>query len=221
MSVQVEVWGPYAAFNQAAFKVERVSYEVMTPSAARGILESVLAHPGMRWCIDRIQVCNPIRFTNVRRNEVKQVISDRDVWQVMQGKDKPLALYVTSDTVIQRASMILKDVRYVITAHFEMLDRAAPGDNSGKFQDMMRRRLEKGQCYSTPYLGTREFPAYFNPCIEPPPCPDELRGVYKLGWMFYDFDYSDPKDPQPMFFCPTMHDGVIEVPPRDSKEVRR
>lgn len=220
MSVQVEVWGDYACFTRPETKVERVSYDVMTPSAARGILDAIMWHPGMRWVVDSIQVCAPISFTNIRRNEVKDVVDKGKVKAAMQGGGGVLYL-AAPDSIQQRAAMILRDVRYVIEAHFEMTDRAAPGDNPGKFQDMMRRRLEKGQAYAQPYLGTREFPAHFRPCTDRPPCPDALKGERDLGWMLLDLDYSDPTDIQPMFFRAVMRDGVIRVPTPNSGEVIR
>ena len=220
MSVQVEVWGDYACFTRPETKVERVSYDVMTPSAARGILDAILWHPGMRWVVDRIQVCAPIAFTNIRRNEVKDVVDKGKVKTAMQSGTGALYL-ATSESIQQRAALILRDVRYVIDAHFEMTDRAAPGDNPGKFQDMMRRRLEKGQAYAQPYFGTREFPAHFRACSERPPCPEALKGEKDLGWMLLDLDYSDPADIQPMFFRAVMRDGIIEVPPPNSMEVVR
>lgn len=220
MSVQLEVWGEYALFTRPEMKVERVSYDVMTPSAARGILEAIYWHPGMRWIVDRIYVRAPIRMSNVRRNEVKSVISGRNVKTVMEhGGAFPYL--VTSQEIQQRASMVLRDVRYVIEAHFEMTNRASPEDNPGKFQDIMTRRMEKGQCYHTPYFGTREFPVKFAPCREIPPCPEPLRGVIDLGYMLREMDYSDPQDIKPMFFRAVMRDGVIDVPTLDSGEVMR
>ena len=193
MPIQVEVWGDYACFTRPEMKTERVSYDVMTPSAARGLLDSLYWHPGLRWVIDRIHVCAPIRFTNIRRNEVKDVISARRAKTVMEKGQGELYL-AASESIQQRAAMVLRDVHYVIDAHFDMTDAAAPGDNPGKFQDMIKRRLEKGQCYSMPYFGTREFPAQFRRCTELPPCPDELKGTRDLGWMLWDLDYSDPAD---------------------------
>ena len=218
MAIRVEVWGDYALFSRPEMKVERVSYDVITPSAARGLLESIYWHPGLSWKIDRIYVCNPIRFTNIRRNEVKDVASGSSVKSVMKsGKGE---IYIaTSESIQQRAAMVLKDVRYVIEAHFDMTDNAAASDNPGKFQDIMKRRLERGQFYSMPYMGTREFPAHFKPCIEIPECPDELKGTRDLGWMLLDMDYTDKSDIQPRFFRATMTDGVIDVPEFDSAEV--
>ena len=117
--------------------------------------------------------------------------------------------------------MVLRDVRYVIDAHFEMTDHAAPGDNPGKFQDIIKRRLERGQFYSMPYLGTREFAAHFQRCAELPPCPEELRGTQSLGWMLWDMDYSDPKNITPHFFRAVLTDGVLHVPQPGSEEVTR
>ena len=149
MAIRVEVWGDYALFSRPEMKVERVSYDVITPSAARGLLESIYWHPGLSWKIDRIYVCNPIRFTNIRRNEVKDVVSGSSVKSVMKsGKGE---IYIaTSESIQQRAAMVLKDVRYVIEAHFDMTDNAAASDNPGKFQDIMKRRLERGQFYRNP-----------------------------------------------------------------------
>lgn len=219
MSVSVEVWGDYACFSRPEMKVERVSYDVMTPSAARGILEAIYWHPGMRWIVDRIRVCAPIRFTNIRRNEVKDTLSARKAKSVMEaGGDLYLA---TPESIQQRAAMVLRDVHYVIEAHFDMTAKASAGDNPGKFQDIMRRRLEKGQCYHQPCLGVREFPAHFRPCSEYPPCPEELLGEQDLGWMLLDLDYSDPENITPHFFRGTLRDGILEVPPMKDEEVRK
>lgn len=218
MAIRVEVWGDYALFSRPEMKVERVSYDVITPSAARGLLESIYWHPGLKWVVDRIYVCNPIRFTNIRRNEVKDIVSGSSVKSVMKsGKGE---IYIaTSESIQQRAAMVLKDVRYVIEAHFDMTDNAAASDNPGKFQDIIKRRLERGQFYSMPYMGTREFPAHFKPCGAIPECPDELKGTRDLGWMLLDMDYTDRSDIQPRFFRATMTDGVIDVPEFDSAEV--
>ena len=218
MSVKIEVWGDYACFSRPEMKVERVSYDVMTPSAARGILEAIYWHPGLVWRIDRIRVLAPIRFTNIRRNEVKDKISASNVRTVMnRGKGE---LYLATPLSIQqRAAMILRDVHYVIEAHFDMTDRAAPTDNPGKFKDIVKRRAQKGQFYHQPYFGTREFPANFKLCESIPECPAELLGERDLGWMLLDMDYSDPSDIKPMFFRGVLKDGVLEVPPVGSEEV--
>lgn len=219
MAIRVEVWGDYALFTRPEMKTERVSYDVMMPSAARGLLESIYWHPGMKWCIDRIHVCSPIRFTNIRRNEVKDTISARKVKTVMEKGQGELYL-ATPESIQQRAAMVLRDVHYVIDAHFDLTENAAPGDNAGKFQDIIKRRLERGQCYSMPYFGTREFPAHFRRCTELPPCPDELKGVRDLGWMLLDMDYTNPQNITPRFFRASLTDGVMVVPPWDSEEVR-
>lgn len=218
MSISVEVWGDYACFSRPELKTERVSYDVMTPSAARGLLDAIYWHPGMRWVVDRIHVCAPIHFTNIRRNEVKDIISARNAKAAMEsGEEIYLA---TSESIQQRAAMVLRDVRYVIDAHFEMTARATPTDNPGKFQDIMRRRVEKGQFYHQPCFGVREFPAQFKPCEELPPCPEELAGEKDLGWMLLDLDYSDRENITPRFFRAVLRDGVLEVPPMYSQEVR-
>lgn len=208
MSIRMEVWGEYAAFNRPEMKVERVSYDVPTPSAARGMIEAVYYHPGMRWIIDRIHVLKPVVFTNVRRNEVKSKALGSGAYAVMTGKKKDLYISTFQD-IQQRAAMMLRDVHYVIEAHFEMSDRANPSDNPGKFQDIIRRRLKKGQCFSQPYLGTRECTAHFGLWeSDVIPAIPETRD---LGFMLYDMDYSDPENIQPMFFRARMENGVIDL----------
>ena len=220
MSISLEVWGDYALFTRPEMKVERVSYDMMTPSAARGLIESIYWHPGLRWVIDRIHVCSPIRFSNLRRNEVKSTVSARTARTVMNRGSGALYL-CTSEDIQQRAALLLRDVRYVIEAHFEMTDKAAPGDNSGKFQDIVKRRIRKGQFYHQPCFGCREFPAQFRWCETPPPCPEELSEQTRdLGWMLWDMDYTDPGDIRPLFFRAVLRDGVLEVPVRNSGEVR-
>ncbi len=206
--IQLEVWGAYALFSRPELKVERVSYDVPTPSAARGIVEAVYYHPGLRWYIDRIHVLNPIRFVSIRRNEVTDKISGRNVRQVAQGGGQPLYL-VTSQKIVQRSSLLLQDVHYVIEAHFEMTDKAAPSDNPGKFQDIVTRRMERGQCFHTPYFGCREFPVSFRRWPGGPiPTIDETRD---LGLMLYDFDYSDPAAITPTYFRARLEHGVLNT----------
>ncbi len=219
MAIALEVWGDFALFTRPEFKTEKVSYDVMTPSAARGILESIFWHPGLVYRVDAIRVCAPIAFTNLRRNEVKATISARSARTVMERGQGALYL-CTSEEIQQRASLLLRDVHYVIEAHFDMTDKAAPSDNPGKFQDILKRRIRKGQFYSKPYFGCREFPVHFKLCEEVPPCPDDLRGQRDLGWMLYDMDYSDPENIRPRFFRGTLQDGVLKVPAWDSEEVR-
>lgn len=206
--IQLEVWGSYALFSRPELKVERYSYDVPTPSAARGIVEAVYFHPGLKWHIDRIYVLNPIRFVSVRRNEVASKISGRNVRQAAQGGGQPLYL-ATPQEIVQRASLLLQDVHYVIEAHFDMTDKAAPSDNPGKFQDIVKRRMERGQCYHTPYFGCREFPAYFQRWTGGSiPTIDESRD---LGLMLYDFDYSDPQNITPTYFRAQLEHGVLNT----------
>lgn len=207
MSILMEVWGPMACFTRPEMKTERVSYEVPTPGAVRGMIESVFFHPGLRWVPDRIWVQNRIQFMNVRRNEVKSKVLASAVLQEANG-GKAGAIF-TSEDIQQRAAMLLKDVHYVFEAHFEMTEQANPSDNHGKFQNIVKRRLRRGACYSTPYFGCRECTAHFRlweggeiPAI------DETRD---LGYMLYDMDYSDPTDIQPMFFRARMEHGVIDL----------
>lgn len=216
--VKVKVWGEYALFSRPEMKVERCSYDVMTPSAARGILEAIYWHPGMRWVIDRIYVNKPIQFTSVRRNEVKSKISANNVLPVYNGN--PKRLYISSKAeIVQRASLLLRDVEYIIEAHFEMTEKANDSDNPGKFKDIIIRRLKRGECFHTPYFGCREFPVKF--CLYE---NEEIATAYAdedardLGFMLYDLDYSDPENIQPMFFRAIMKKGVIDL--RDCEVMR-
>ena len=205
-------------FRSPEMKVERCSYDVMTPSAARGILEAVYWHPGMRWIIDKIYVNKPIQFTSVRRNEVKSKVSANNVLPVYNGS--PKRLYLSSKAeIVQRSSILLRNVEYVIEAHFEMTDKANISDNSGKFKDIIMRRLRKGECFHTPYFGCREFPVRFCLCEE-----EEIHTAYSdederdLGFMLYDMDYSNPENIQPMFFRAIMKKGVIDL--KDCEVIR-
>jgi CRISPR-associated protein Cas5d len=219
MSVKVEVWGEYALFSRPELKVERYSYDVMTPSAARGLLDAVYFHPGMHWIVDKIYVLAPIEFTSIRRNEVDIPISGNDAKRLMNGNGK--GYLVSSEHIVQRASTVLRNVHYVIDAHFEMTEKAASSDNEGKFCDIMRRRLEKGQCYHAPCFGCREFPAHFKKWEG-----GEITTAYPdsdrdLGIMLYDMDYSDPRNIRPMFFRARLKNGVLNVPAPGSPEVLR
>ena len=218
MPVSLEVWGSYALFSRPELKTERVSYDVMTPSAARGLIEAIFWHPGLRYTIDRIHVCAPIRTMNLRRNEVKSTVSARAARTVMERGRGELYL-ATPDDIQQRAALLLRDVHYVIEAHFDMTPQAAPGDNPGKFQDILKRRIHRGQFYHQPCFGCREFPAQFRLCRDLPPCPEELRGERDLGYMLWDMDYADPENITPLFFRAKLVDGVLEIPRRDSGEV--
>ena len=196
IGVKVKVWGDYALFSRPEMKVERCSYDVMTPSAARGILEAIYWHPGLKWLIDKIYVKNPIRFTSVRRNEVKSKISASNVLQVYNGADKQLYLS-TKEDIVQRASLILCDVCYVIEAHFEMTDKANESDNPGKFKDIIMRRLKRGECC---LCDEKEIHTSYDEVPEK-----------DLGFMLYDMDYSNPDEIQPMFFRAVMRKGVLDL----------
>ncbi len=210
MAIQMEAWGEYALFTRPEMKVERVSYDVMTPSAARGILEAVYWHPGLRWHIDRIHVLRPIRFVGIRRNELKSVVSASNARAVMAGGKRPLYIDRSAD-IQQRSAMVLKDVRYVIDAHFTLTNRASAADNAGKFQDIIRRRLESGQCYHTPYFGCREFPVNFKRFTGGKPKTAYSGEVRDLGYMLYDMDYSDPQNITPTFFRAKLVNGVLDL----------
>lgn len=218
VGVKVSVWGDYALFSRPELKVERCSYDMITPSAARGVLEAIYWHPGMKWVIDKIYVRNPIQFTSVRRNEVKSKILAGNVLQAYNGADKPLYIS-TKEDIVQRASLLLCNVSYVIEAHFEMTEKANASDNSGKFKDIIMRRLRRGECFHMPYFGCREFPANFALCEE-----EEIHTAYDvvsekdLGLMLYDMDYSDPENIQPMFFRAVMRHGVVDL--RDCEVLR-
>lgn len=202
--------GGAGAFSRPEMKVERCSYDLLTPSAARGILEAIYWHPGMVWVIDKIHVRKPIRFTSVRRNEVKSKVLAGNVLNAINGGKKPL--YISSrEEIVQRAAILLKDVDYVIEAHFEMTEKAAEGDNTGKFKDIIMRRLRRGECFHMPYFGCREFPANFE-LFEAEEIDTAYPGEEKdLGYMLYDFDYSDPENIQPLFFRAVLKNGTLNL----------
>lgn len=208
---QVEIWGERALFSRPELKVERVSYDVITPSAARGILEAIYWHPGITWVIDKIHVMNPIRFTNIRRNEVKSKISAHNIKTVMGGaSDKELYIASSNDR-LQRAAMVLADVRYVIEAHFIITDKANPSDNSGKFTDIMKRRLETGKCFQQPCFGCREFTAYFRKFEGGKIDTAYPNSEIDLGLMLYDMDFTDSQNITPKFFRAIMRNGIVDL----------
>lgn len=213
-AIQLRVWGDLACFTRPEMKIERVSYDVMTPSAARGILEAIYWKPEIAWHIDRIHVLRPIRFTNLRRNEVQQKIPAGTVRTAMTAGRGRLGFYVDDgDNRQQRASTLLRDVAYGIAAHFTVLSGHDPVQ---KHFEMFRRRAQKGQYFHHPYLGCREFPADFE-WLEGPVPPSPLRGTQDLGWMLHDIDY--PHSMTPRFFRATLVDGIVEVPPLDAEAV--
>ncbi len=218
MSFCLEVSGEFACFTRPEMKVERVSYDVITPSAARAIFEAILWKPAIKWQVTRIEVLNPIKWMNLRRNEVESIVSTRTAKSAMASGEGQLGIYVDEQRQ-QRASLLLKDVRYRLHAEFRMTDKAGPQDSAAKFADMFRRRAEKGQCFNQPYLGCREFSCDFA-LADADHGPEPIRQSSDLGFMLYDLDYADPASPQPLFFRAALEDGVVAIPDRNSPEVR-
>jgi CRISPR-associated protein Cas5d len=227
--IRLLIWGDYASFNRPEMKVERVSYDVITPSAARGILEAIYWKPEMRWVVDKLLVLNPIRFTHIRRNEVDCKISTRNVTSAMRIGEGELGIAV-EDHRQQRAAMILKDVCYGIEAHLDVLKPevkgAKPIENpEAKHLRQFKERAQKGGYFHHPYLGSREFPANFELVERFPACHESLRGEHDLGYMLHDMVFvPDPRgkiiesnqgsrlNAEPRFFRALMRDGLIEVP---------
>ena len=202
----LEVWGPMACFTRPELKVERVSYDVITPSAARAIFEAIFWKPAIHWQVTKIEVLNPIKWTSVRRNEVGAVASKNPIY--------------IEDKRQQKNSLLLKDVRYRIWAKLELIHR---DENPGKYNAMFERRASKGQCFNQPYLGTRECVASFrlvNPETEEMAAP--ISENRDLGIMLYDMDFEqDLKNPPAMFYRAKMENGVIIVPSKNSEEILR
>ncbi|AKH39692.1 MULTISPECIES: type I-C CRISPR-associated protein Cas5c [Nitrosomonas] len=215
----LEVNGDFACFTRPEMKVERVSYDVMTPSSARAVFESILWKPAIRWHIDKIEVLKPIRWVSIRRNEVGAVISVRNAQEAMNKGTGCLGLNI-EDERQQRAGLFLRDVTYRIHAHFELQPNARENNPSAKFLDMFERRVEKGQCVNQPYLGCREFACDFRLVDSAQLQTDPVAETRDLGWMLYDMDYSNATDPQPRFFRAALQDGVLRVPAWSSEEVR-
>lgn len=218
----LEIWGDYACFTRPEFKVERVSYDVITPSAARNIFQAIFWKPAIEWRITRIEVLNPIKHFSILRNEVGAI-----------GSGKPSAAPISATAKRQQKnSLMLRDVRYRIYARMvyippcnrrgNKVHDAGDDENPGKYQAMFERRASKGQCFTMPYLGTRECSADFK--LLPDGAKggaDLLQESHELGYMLYDMDFSDINNPKPMFFKANMNDGVIEVPGIESKEILR
>lgn len=227
--IKLLIWGDYASFNRPEMKVERVSYDVITPGAARGILEAIYWKPEMRWVVDKLRALNPIRFTHIRRNEVDCKISTKNIASAIKTGEDDLGIAV-EDHRQQRAAMILKDVCYGIEAHVEVLKPELKDGNpienpEAKHLRQFKDRARMGGCFHHPYLGTREFPANFELVEEFPLYHESLRGERDLGYMLHDMVFiRDPKGKiiesnqgcrlkaEPRFFRATMRDGVIEVP---------
>jgi CRISPR-associated protein Cas5d len=227
----LDVAGEYACFTRPEMKVERVSYDVITPSAARGIFTAIFWKPAIRWLVRRIEVLAPIRWTSVRRNEVGKIASSGTSGIFVEDERQ------------QRAGLFLRDVHYRLHATLEFVpppkrpqvlrpspdalleseERIAWGkdENPGKYNAIFERRAKKGQCFNQPYLGCREFSCAFRPIESLSGEPEPIAETRDLGFMLYDLDFSDPKDPKPAFFRPQLVQGVIEVPGWESDEVRK
>jgi len=220
--IKLHIWGEYACFTRPEMKVERVSYDVITPSAARGILEAIHWKPAIRWQVDRIHVLKPIRFESIRRNEVGSKASVRNVMSAMNANSTQDLHIVSDEDRQQRASTVLRDVAYVVEAHFEMTSKAGSEDSIGKHLDQFNRRARKGQCFHQPCMGMREFAAHFSllddgdewPCSE----LDEAQKNRDLGWMLHDIDFAAGHVPH--FFRAEIKDGVVEVPAFQSEGLK-
>lgn len=215
----LEVGGDYACFTRPELKVERMSYEVMTPSAARAILEAILWKPSISWQVTRIDVLEPIRWMSLRRNEVGSKISTRVVQAAMRGGGGALGLYVDEDRQ-QRASLLLRNVRYRIHATLSLSPGAFPDDSTAKYAEMFRRRATHGQCVNQPYLGTREFDCRFRLIDDPSQESAPIEETRDLGLMLYDLDFAGPSA-IPMFFRAALDRGTVHVPDADSELVLR
>lgn len=228
--IRLLVEGSHALFTRPELKVERVSYDVMTPSAARGILEAIHWKPQILWVIDRIHVLAPIRFQSIRRNEVGHKAPAGSIKSAMKRGDVGGLQILIDEDRQQRASTVLVAPRYVIEAHFVLTARADASDSEGKHLDIFNRRAAKGQCFHQPCLGTREFAASFELLPPGAPLPDRDPGTLNaehgfgtprdLGFMLWDIDHAAPGRPS-MLFRASLRDGVMEVPQPGSPEVRR
>ena len=215
----LEVSGDFACFTRPEMKVERVSYDVITPSAARSVFEAILWKPAIRWEVRRIEVLKPIKWISVRRNEVSAKASVRNAQTAMNAGQGNLALYIEDDRQ-QRAGLFLRDVAYRVHADLEFLSQRDPQANPVKYQQMFERRASKGQCVNQPYLGCREFAAAFRLIEHLEDEPTAIAETRELGFMLHDLDFSNAADPQPRFFRAQMEQGVVKVPGWDSAEVR-
>nr|WP_321524976.1 type I-C CRISPR-associated protein Cas5c [uncultured Cohaesibacter sp.] len=218
--IQLKVWGDYGCFTRPEMKVERVSYDVMTPSAARGILEAIHWKPAIRWIIDSIHVLEPIRFQSIRRNEVGHKAPYGKIKSAMKRGDlEGLQLLVDEDRQ-QRAATVLVKPAYLIEAHFELTDKAGEGDSEGKHLDIFNRRAARGQCFHQPCLGTREFAASFELVPSGTPLPEAIEESRDLGFMLWDIDHQAQGRPS-LFFRAKLEKGIVQVPAPNSQEIRR
>ncbi len=217
--IKLRVSGDYALFTRPELKVERVSYDVMTPSAARGILDAIHWKPAITWVIDAIHVLKPIRFQSIRRNEVGHKAPAGKIKTAMnQGHLDGLRLLVDDDRQ-QRASTLLIQVDYVIEAHFVLTDRAGAEDNAGKHLDIFNRRALRGQCFHQPCLGTREFPARFSLVTPEDPAPPAIDLSRDLGFMLWDIDHAE--DRAALFFRAKLDRGILRIPAPGASEIYR
>jgi CRISPR-associated protein Cas5d len=219
--IVVKVSGPLALFTRPETKVERVSYDFITPSAARGVLDAVLWKPAMKWIVQRITVLKPIRFISLKRNEVTAGISLKDSGRWLRGEGLPKPFFADStreahgeEIRAQRNALLLYDVAYLVEAVIELTQKAGPGETTIKFVEMFRRRVEKGQHFHQPYLGCREFPA----TVSLPDGSETVAGEFtgrelEFGWMLHDIVYSDGGPVAPRFFEARMRNGVVAIPP--------
>lgn len=228
----LEVWGDYACFTRPEMKVERVSYDIITPSAARAVFEAIFWKPAFHWRIKRIEVLNPIEWINLRRNEVGAIASDKASCVYIEEKRQ------------QRAGLFLKNVKYRIFAELVFIspknrkqtsneiseyligsegktEKEHTDENPAKYNSMFERRARKGQCFYQPYLGCREFSCFFKLIDDSQEKAITINETRDLGYMFYDNDYSDPNDIKPAFFKARLENGIMVVPDWDSEEVRR
>lgn len=206
--VKLRVWGDYACFTRPEMKVERVSYDVITPSAARGILEAIHWKPAIKWVVTKIHVLKPIRFDNIQRNELSGVIAEATIKKSMKNPQSTNLHQYIEDNRQQRATTLLRDVDYIIEAKFLLTEQSGESDNTAKHYDIFTRRAKNGQCHMRPYFGCREFPANFQ-LVEDEIPKSKLQGESDLGWMLYDIDFKN--NMQAVFFRPTMIDGIIDV----------
>lgn len=206
--LRIEFWGDYACFTRPEMKIERVSYEIMTPSAARNMLQAIFWHPGFNYVIDEIDIMNPIRMTNIRRNEMgAKITTSTSLAKAKNGEPMNLS---PKENIQQRASLILKDVRYLVHFHLTMTKDAHENDNIIKFTEMLKRRASKGQCFTQPYLGCREFAAGFR-LVGEEETPDPYPKTKDLGFMLYDMDYTNKEKITPQFFHAKLDRGRMDV----------
>ncbi|MBI4998448.1 MAG: type I-C CRISPR-associated protein Cas5 [Rhodocyclales bacterium] len=214
----LEVSGDYACFTRPEMKVERVSYDVITPSAARAVFEAVLWKPAIRWRVRKVEVLKPLRWMSLRRNEVGAVVPVGSVKSAMNKGTGDLALYI-EDERQQRAGLFLRDVAYRLHADLEVLPAAGANNPPPKFWEMFERRAGKGQCINQPYLGCREFACDFRLVKDDEPATP-IAETRDLGWMLHDMDFENAADPKPRFFRAELKNGVMMVPDAESPEVR-